>query len=168
MGKLAIRVRPASANCLRVWPSPWAAPAMAATTGSPVSCSLWATSSSALRASSPLPGCTASQGYFLGGNRRVCPDRRTRPACGRAKGGGGDCQRQCEVGPAPEGQNCRSGGRVMRKTEAAGVWRERWRRAMRVPRRGRGWVQVPPGSTCRRRVLKSGPGVGRSPTQAHR
>ena len=39
---------------------------------------------------------------------------------------------------------------------------------MRVPRRGRGWVQVPPGSTRRRRVLKSGPGVGRSHTQAHR
>ena len=29
-------------------------------------------------------------------------------------------------------------GRGVRRTEAAGVWRERWRRAMRVPRRGRG------------------------------
>ena len=65
-------------------------------------------------------------------------------------------------------QNCLSGGRVMRRTEAAGVWRERWRSAMWVPRRGRGWVQVPPGCTRRRRVLKSGPGVGRSHTQAHR
>ena len=29
-------------------------------------------------------------------------------------------------------------GRVVRRTEAAGVWRERWRSAMRVPRRRRG------------------------------
>ena len=84
------------------------------------------------------PGSASSQGYFLGGNWWRRRDRWARPACGRAKGGGGDCQRQCEVGPAPEGQNCRSGGRVMRRTEAAGVWRERWRSAMQVPRRGRG------------------------------
>ena len=29
-------------------------------------------------------------------------------------------------------------GRAVRRTEAAGVWRERWRSAMRVPRRRRG------------------------------
>ena len=86
----------------------------------------------------PAPAPTRSQGYFLGGNRWRHRDRWARPACGRAKGGGGDCQRQCEGGQAPEGQNCRSGGRVMLRTAAAGVWRERWRSAMRVPRRGRG------------------------------
>ncbi len=39
-------------------------------------------------------------------------------------------------------------GRVVRRTAAAGVWRERWRSAMRVPRRGRGLVQVPPGASA--------------------
>ena len=36
----------------------------------------------------------------------------------QARGGGG-FRRQCEVGQAPAGQNCLSGGRVMRRTEAA-------------------------------------------------
>ena len=84
------------------------------------------------------PGGRVSQVYFLGGNRWRRPDRWACPACGWARHGGSDCQRQCEVGNAPEVQNCLSGGRVVRRTEAAGVWRERWRRAMRVPRRGRG------------------------------
>ena len=45
-------------------------------------------------------------------------------------------------------------GRVRLRTEAAGVWRERWRCAMRVPRPGRGQVQVPPG--CRRGAAGAG------------
>ena len=51
-----------------------------------------------------------------------------RPACGRAKGS--DDQRQCEVGNAPEEKNCRSGCRVVLRTEVAGAWRERSRGAM--------------------------------------
>ena len=64
-------------------------------------------------------------GIFLGGNRWRHRDRWARPAWGRAKGGGGGCPRPCEVGNAPEGQKCLSGGRAVRRTEAAGVWRER-------------------------------------------
>ena len=54
----------------------------------------------------PRPG--GSQGYFLGGNRWVRPDRWVCPACGWARHSGSDCQRQCEVGQAPKGQNCLS------------------------------------------------------------
>ena len=38
----------------------------------------------------------------------------------------------------PGGGRAGGAGRGVRRTEAAGVWRERWRSAMRVPRRGRG------------------------------
>ena len=79
-----------------------------------------------------------SQGYFLGWNRWVRPDRRVCPVCGWARHGSGDCQRQCEGGQAPGARIAGVAGRGVRRTEAAGVWRERWRSAMRVPRRQRG------------------------------
>ena len=88
-----------------------------------------------------LPGPTevGSQGYFLGGNRWVRPDRRTRLVHGRARRGWGDCDRRCEGGKAP----WRSAGPVLRAAGSGVPWRtgcgdERWRSAMRHPRRGRG------------------------------
>ena len=41
-----------------------------------------------------LSGVPLSQGYFLGGNRWVRPDRWTGPVRGRARRGSGHCQRQ--------------------------------------------------------------------------
>ena len=126
-------------------------------------CYDWVTSQCHSFAAPPLDKGIFWAGIGGGGRSGGPAPRVAGPGAAGATG-----QRQCEVGHAPERQNCLSGGRVMRRTEAAGVWRERWRSAMWVPRRGRGWVQVPPGCTRRRRVLKSGPGVGRSHTQAHR
>ncbi len=76
-----------------------------------------------------------SEGYYLDGNRWRHRDRWARPACGRAKGGGGDCRRQCEVGQAPEGQNCLCGGP-----------RDAEDRGGRVP----GGAPPPPRGACRR------------------